>query len=40
MFFLNADYNGIDNGIKNFVFGLAEAFVYGFDKGRKQKFES
>ena len=26
------------NDIKNFVFGLIEAFVYGFDKRRKQKF--
>ena len=28
----------IVNDIKNFVFGLVEAFVYGFDKRRKQKF--
>ena len=28
----------IVNDIKNFVFGLAEAVVYGFCKSRKQKF--
>ena len=28
----------IVNDIRNFVFGLAEAFVYGFCKSRKQKF--
>ena len=28
----------IVNDIKNIVFGLVEAFVYGFCKNRKQKF--
>lgn len=29
----------IVNDIKYFVFGLVEAFVYGFDKRWKQKFD-
>ena len=28
----------IVNAIRNFIFGLAEAAVYGFCKSRKQKF--